>query len=289
MLMDKKYELITDSEGRSRPRAIKKFSIVNYGEVGGWLDGEHNLSQRGNCWVGNEARVLGKASVMGDALVVGEAIVSGEAKVYEQAKVYGKARIFDTSHVSGNAVVYGDARIGERARVDGRSSICDKAALYGDSIITDVARVSGAVVSLGTTRIGGSVYIDGSISLMDCNIQGDAFISNKSPMGLICAEVFATEHIFDVGPIGSRQDRTVFYRGARNGEPIILVNCGCFHGTIVEFVTRVKAVHRGNNHEQDYLAACKLAVSRIRMNDTKLVGISDKRRRVFYHFGGEKG
>lgn len=53
-----------------------------------------------------------------------------------------------------------------------------------------------------------------------------------------------------VGNIGSRNDYTIAYNTDRG----IYIKCGCFFGTIDEFVVRVKGTHNGNNYERDYLA-----------------------------------
>lgn len=53
---------------------------VSRGQVGGWIEHEHNL--RGSAWVGGNAHVLGDARVLGNAHVYGYARVLGDAQVY---------------------------------------------------------------------------------------------------------------------------------------------------------------------------------------------------------------
>ena len=109
----KKYELTDDTvtaKGRTlhRIKALKSFSDVEEGELGGYVEREDNLDQSGdawvcgNAWVSGDARVCGNAWVSGNALVYGDALVSGDALVYGNALVYGDA------WVSGNARVCGD-------------------------------------------------------------------------------------------------------------------------------------------------------------------------------------
>ena len=52
---------------------------VHAGDVGGYIECEHNLSQNGNAWV------------FDNALVYGDAWVRGDARVYGNARVYGDA------------------------------------------------------------------------------------------------------------------------------------------------------------------------------------------------------
>jgi hypothetical protein len=90
--MSKKYELIaSDVDGLYRVKALKSFSDVKAGDIGGYVAGEHNLSHGGDCWVSNNARVYGNAWVYGDARVYGDACIYGDAWVYGDARVYGDA------------------------------------------------------------------------------------------------------------------------------------------------------------------------------------------------------
>jgi hypothetical protein len=81
--MTKKYELVMYDRdtGRYRIRALRDFgdavSGFRAGDLGGWVTGEHNLSQEGDCWI------------FGNAKVTGNAQVSGNARVYENAFVLG--------------------------------------------------------------------------------------------------------------------------------------------------------------------------------------------------------
>ena len=65
------------TENLYRIVALKDFANIKEGTVGGWVKGEHNLAQEGNCWVYGDARVYEDAWVYGDARVYGDALVSG--------------------------------------------------------------------------------------------------------------------------------------------------------------------------------------------------------------------
>lgn len=104
----KKYELTNDTitaNGKTlhRIKALKTFSNVEEGELGGYVEREDNLGQSGDAKVYGDARVYGNAKVYGDALVCGDAKVYGNALVCGDAWVYGNARVY------GDAWVYGDA------------------------------------------------------------------------------------------------------------------------------------------------------------------------------------
>jgi carbonic anhydrase/acetyltransferase-like protein (isoleucine patch superfamily) len=111
-------------------RPISRFDIEK-GELGGYVEKQHNLSQYGSCWIMDDAKVWGdaqvqqNASVLNTAKVYGSAIIKGSAEVYGNADVYGHATIYDHAQVHGNAkvsgraVVFGTAELGMFASVAG--------------------------------------------------------------------------------------------------------------------------------------------------------------------------
>ena len=62
--MEKKYKLteetiIVDGRTLHRIEALKGFANVKKGDKGGFIEKGENLSQDGNCWVCDNARVYG--------------------------------------------------------------------------------------------------------------------------------------------------------------------------------------------------------------------------------------
>ena len=132
--MEKKYELIkTDTicaYGRTlfRVRYLCDIeNIVAAGDIGGYIEGEYNLSQQGNSVVLGDAEVYGNAKVCGDAKVYGNAKVCGDAMVFGNAKVYGNAKVFGDAEVCGDAEVYGNAKVCGDAEVYGNAEVCGDA------------------------------------------------------------------------------------------------------------------------------------------------------------------
>ena len=56
--------------------------------------------------------------------------------------------------------------------------------------------------------------------------------------------------MFIAGPLGSRNGYTTFFHTDKG----IFVQCGCFRGTLDEFVAKVKETHNDNEHARNYLA-----------------------------------
>ena len=181
-----KYEMLQDDKievsGRTlyRIRALKDFKGAKAGDLGGYIEGESNLSQEDNCWVCGDAWVCGNARVYDNARVCGEAYVCGNARVCGDAWVCGNARVY------GNAWVCGNAKINK---------------------ISDVLCIS---------------------------------------------------------PIGSRNDTTTFFKTKDNN---ICVKCGCFIGTIDDFLEAVNETHGENKHAKAYKLACELARVQIDLED----------------------
>ena len=96
--MIKKYEFTdetTEVDGHTlhRIRAVRCFSDVKAGDLGGWIEKEDNLSQIGNAWVYSNAKVY------------------GDAKIYDDAKVYGNAIVSDNARIDGGTMVAGNTKV----------------------------------------------------------------------------------------------------------------------------------------------------------------------------------
>ena len=150
----------------------------------------------------------------------------GNAWISGDAWVYGDAR------VSGNAWASGDARVSGNARVSDNARVFGNAWVYGD------ARVSGNAWAYGEARVSGNAWAYGN------------------------AEVFNTRHFFVQGPIGSRDGYVTFYR---TKDDTVEVRCGCFSGSLQEFVNQVEETHGGSRYEKEYKLAAELAKVCIRL------------------------
>ncbi len=144
----------------------------------------------------------------------------GDAWVYGNARVCGNAQVSGNARLSGNAEVSGDAWIYRNAW------IYDNAQVYGN------ARVCGNAQVYGNARVCGAAEVYGA------------------------AQVCSPLHLLVIGPCGSRNEFTTFFRN-RNRE--ISVRCGCFHGNIEEFLSRVSETHGDNKHALVYRAAAEAA------------------------------
>ena len=144
--MEKKYKLTEEtinycSRTLYRIEALKDFGNVKKGDKGGYVQSEENLSQEGDCWIFDNAKVYGSAIVSDSAQVFGNAEVWGNAKVYDKTLVYGNAFVYDNALVFGNAKVSDNAEVSGKAKVFGNAKVSDSAKVYNDAQVSDNAEI----------------------------------------------------------------------------------------------------------------------------------------------------
>lgn len=94
----KKYEL-TDIKHPTlelhRIRALIDIPSIGVkaGDLGGYVEGEHNLSQDGDCWIFDDARVTGQGRITGRVRVTGRAWVFGPLSVADGTIISWRTRL----------------------------------------------------------------------------------------------------------------------------------------------------------------------------------------------------
>ena len=89
---------------------------VPKGHLGGYVQCEENLSQKGACWIADDAVVCDNARVYGSAWIGNKSHISGQAVISGDAHVGGNAAVLENAHVTSGlvveqAVIRGDAEI----------------------------------------------------------------------------------------------------------------------------------------------------------------------------------
>jgi UDP-3-O-[3-hydroxymyristoyl] glucosamine N-acyltransferase len=112
-----------------RIKALKDFGYVIRGDLGGWIEGEKNLSHEGLCWVDNEAKVYGNAKICNNAVID------------NNAKVYDNAIVFDNVVVLDNAEVYGDAQVYDRAEICGDAKVLGNVEVHSNTRVGTGAKI----------------------------------------------------------------------------------------------------------------------------------------------------
>lgn len=224
--MSKKFELVKEKyielkDGRKlyQIRALREIQnermivSIKKGELGGYVESEKNLSQEGNSWISQSARVYENALVKDGSLVGNKVIVRGNAAIeddaYVRAMSIGKTIIEDNARIGGistvgledpfvvfnhkgtrirgNSAILGNTMID---RTDVKDSVirdvhitaCDveKSIIYADydlfmtsSSIQDVILYHSTGV-IRDTEIQSSIHA-GRVKIIDGKIQGGEF------------------------------------------------------------------------------------------------------------------
>ncbi len=194
----RKYELtdITmEYMGRTlhRIRALKDFGGVEAGTLGGWIESENNLSQEGDAWIADNAKVFDNAKVSDAALVADEALIYDDAevcgnawisctsRVFDGARVLDNAHVFDSAQVFNTAKVFGSAKIYNRARVFGNAKVFDNACVRDNASVFQNAQVSDNAVITGIASIYGNAWVYGNAKVIEeARVYGEAQISGNA-------------------------------------------------------------------------------------------------------------
>lgn len=103
---------------------------------------------------------------------------------------------------------------------------------------------------------GGNAWVYGDAKVCgNAKVYGDAKVYGNAK---VCgnAWVYGNADYLVIGPIGSRNDITTFFKTANND---IKVSCGCFTGNIEEFLEKVNETHGNNNYAKEYKTAVEIA------------------------------
>ncbi len=157
---EKKYELVLDRQiivGRTtlyRIRALKDFGNVKAGDLGGFVRSEENLSQLGDCWVFDDAKIYDQVVVSDGAQIHGLSCVFGHSWVGDRGRVLGNAQVFGYGRVFKDGLVFDNAKVMDHGQVR------DHGMVFDNGIICDRARVLAHGQVCGDARIDGRTVVE---------------------------------------------------------------------------------------------------------------------------------
>ena len=165
ILYDDKKE-VYDDVFVYRVQALKHFSDVKAGDIGGYVQSENNLSQEGDCWIYDDA------------------IAYNNSKIIDNAKVCNKAILAD------NAIVMEDATVKDEAYIVGNGNILGKAVISEYSYIEDFSVIKDATI-LGTAEVSnsdivGNVIVKSGCRVADCYIGTDGWDTHDDGATIKC-------------------------------------------------------------------------------------------------------
>lgn len=174
----KKYVLFEENDGAYyRIKALRDVGTdVKAGDLGGWVSGEWNLSQEGECWIYDEAeamdnsRVYMNAQLRKNAFVGGNAEIRGTALVTDIGIVRGSAVVCMSAVVKDGGIVEGSVYLYGAAVVDGKNVCC-----YGRLNKKLESTEELLYHSFGVVTVGGKTVLYKNVWSTDAK---DVFISN---------------------------------------------------------------------------------------------------------------
>lgn len=122
---NKKYELTNQSIIFCHPEnkkeiqlyriiALKDFFNVKKGELGGFVENYYNLSQSGNSWIYDDAKVFYGGMVLDDAKIYNNSLIYDNSTIMERAIVLDNVKIYNTVTLGRNTLVSKDTVLNEK-------------------------------------------------------------------------------------------------------------------------------------------------------------------------------
>ncbi len=193
--MEKKYELTDETmeyKGHTLHRIIyvKNTGAIRKGMLGGFVESEDNLSHEGNCWIGENAMVFGKAKVIESAYVGDRAIIYGDDKaplisghvvIFSDTEIYGDVKISGTCSIFGKSIIKtlqgGNINISEYVTMKNANlttaksiTITDSVGIADSFLIDDIVIVNDIVIK--NSMVVGPIEISKSVVINNCNVSG---------------------------------------------------------------------------------------------------------------------
>lgn len=282
---------LEDSEFKIyRIRALKDFSDVKVGDLGGYVQTEKNLSHEGNCWIYDKAKAFedavikdnakiydlvkvgDNAIVSDDAIVRGENMtitnnaivehrteVSGNGFIFGDARIQGRARVNgEWVVIEGNAVVTGFAKVYGRATLDDKVFICEHAEVFGNAKMFGNAQASGNAKIYGNARIFGNSRVKEYAKIYGNSVlKSDVQVKGKSKIKH--AHIHIGEFNNTARIKGSEDYIYIERIGSEAGtltafktKTGIRIIRGCFEGTLEEFKHEVAKIHAQTKYIEEY-------------------------------------
>lgn len=218
--------------------ALRDFSDIKAGTLGGWIEEESNLSHDGDCWIyDHNSAVFAGAAISGNARVTQPCTIShgasltGEcwadrADISHGAAIYDRAMI-QMSQVRGECRIFGDARVMHQSQViaavgltedrDQRLQIYDNATVNGSRIVHQAQIYGRALVNHAFIEHRAAVYED---AILEGNDENNVWVCD-------CAQIYGQARIV----AGSEIDQcpTIRYSSQVFGHALIEGDCVLKH------------------------------------------------------------
>lgn len=174
--MPSKYKLSTETKKIQdkvlhRIIALRDFSDVKSGELGGWVETRGNLSGHGDCWVYDDAWVLDNARILGSAIVKDNAEVSGNAVITGNAIIKGDSLIEGDVTITGDVVTSCNAWIHGVSQLKGNHQIGLDANIEHENDVFSISPIGVLNDTITFYKTDDSTYVNFRLGQFNNDIQ----------------------------------------------------------------------------------------------------------------------
>jgi len=148
----KKYKLTENSiqyKGKTlyQIRALKDFTDVRKGDLGGYVESEANLSHEGDCWAYNSSYIFDNALVCDNAQIWNSAEICGNAKICGNALIFSQSTVsqgefskfvfYKIYEYDSNQVVYSEKDRNKSVKIEYKGNVwnLDETIIFKEKII----------------------------------------------------------------------------------------------------------------------------------------------------------
>ena len=175
---NKKYELtdITmEFKGIKlyRIKALKNFSNVKAGDLGGWVSSEYNLSQYGNCWIYDNAICMNNSKMYDNSKIYDDSKMYDNSKMYDDSMMFEDSEMYDDSVMRDDSVMYDNSKMYDNSRMYNNSVMYDDSVMYGSSEMRDHSVMYDNSTMHDSSKMYGSSMMFGNSEMHDNSVMYD--------------------------------------------------------------------------------------------------------------------
>ena len=184
----RKYELTNISmefgiKTLYRIRALKDFSDVKVGDLGGWVQSEDNLSQKGECWIYDEAKCMDNARMYDDSCMY------GYSEMYDSSRMHGDSKMHNYSEMHDYSIMYSYSKMYDNAEMHDNSKMYGNSIMYGNSMMFDYSEMFDDSAMYGNSTMNGYSIMFGNSELYDdsemhgrSRMYGDSILKDEEKL-----------------------------------------------------------------------------------------------------------
>ena len=199
---------------RYRVKALKDFGSVKKGDIGGFVTNEHNLSQDGNCWIYDDAKIF------------------DSSEIYNNAKMFNNSKMFDNSRMYDDSRMFDDCEMHDNSEMCDNSKMFDNSRMFDNSIMHDNSKMhNNSKMFDNSIMYNNSEMYNNSKMLNNSRMYDNSVMYNNSKM-FDKSKMYNDSRMYDYGVLRNYDTSTSFrykYTASYyfNSKKQLYINMGC--------------------------------------------------------------